>query len=57
MKLEELDGRAWAGTMIDDDPGGPDASAEAALDGLHLYPWPEWVRRLYARLLETAVWP
>ena len=43
--------------LIDDDPGGPDQSAEDALDALHAYPWPEWVRRLYRRLLDAAVRP
>jgi hypothetical protein len=48
--LDEIDCRAWAGALIDDDPDGPDCAASLAAGYGLDYPWPRWVVALLDRL-------
>lgn len=51
--LDEIETKAWAGAVIDDDPAGPDAMAEEALSCARRYSWPARANRLPQRLQEA----
>lgn len=44
-------------TIIDDDPAGPDQTAEDILASLQRTTWPKWAQRLLERLIEGAIYP
>lgn len=54
--LDELDCRAWAGVIVDDDPAGPDQIAEDILASMQRTTWPKWAQRLLERLIEGAIY-
>lgn len=55
--LDEMTAKAWAGAVIDDDPAGPDQTAQDAVSALYGHPWPRWAVAVLERLTGTAVWP
>lgn len=43
--------------VIDDDPAGPDQTAEDILAEMQKTTWPRWAHRLLERLMEGIIYP